>query len=113
MKKIFSILAVIGISLVLSSIAFAQEPTHGTKTPGIRKRQVNQQRRITQGIFSDELTRGEYRRLEKEQRGINREEREAKADGIVTRGERREIHREQDQASRHIYRAKHNNRDRD
>ncbi len=110
MKKIFSILTAISFSLVLSTIAFAQEP--GSRTPGIRKRQINQQQRIGQGVRSGELTRREVRILEKEQREINQDKREAKSDGAVTRRERREIHRDQNQASRHIYRGKHNNRDR-
>ena len=110
MKKIFAILSVISLSLMLSAVSFGQEP--GTKTPGVRKRQRNQQVRIRQGVRSGELTKGETRRLEHEQKEINQEKKEARADGTVTAEERKDIHKEQNQASRHIYRAKHNRRDR-
>ncbi len=111
MKKMFSILTALGISILLTAGTFAQE-TPGTKTPGVRKRQVNQQRRIAQGVRSGELRKGEVKKLEHEQREINQEKKEARADGTVTAEEREEIHKEQNQASRHIYRAKHNRRDR-
>ena len=113
-KKMLSILTAIGISFVLSIVTFAQEPTPtpGPKTPGIRKRQNNQQRRIGQGVRSGELTAGETVRLEKTQKEIQQDKKAAKSDGVVTAGERKEIHKEQNRASRQIYRAKHNNRDR-
>jgi len=111
MKKMFSILTALSISILLTAATFAQETT-GAKTPGVRKRQVNQQRRIGQGVRSGELKKGEVKKLEHEQREINQEKKEAKADGTVTAEERKDIHKEQNQASRHIYRAKHNRRDR-
>ncbi|HWQ34349.1 MAG TPA: hypothetical protein VNQ79_15990 [Blastocatellia bacterium] len=110
MKKLFSTIIVAGIAFALTAPAFAQ--TAGTKTPGIRHRQRNQQHRIRQGVRSGELTAGETRRLEKEQKDIQQDKKAAKSDGTVTAQERREIHQEQNQASRHIYRAKHNRRDR-
>jgi MFS superfamily sulfate permease-like transporter len=109
MKKMFSILTAISISIVLSAAAFAQD---GTKTSGARKRQVNQQHRIRQGVRSGELTRGETKKLENEQRDIHQDKKEARADGTVTVEERKDIKKDQNQASRHIYRAKHNRRDR-
>ncbi len=111
MKKMFSILTALSISILLTAATFAQE-TPGTKAPGVRKRQVNQQRRIAQGVRSGELRKGEVKKLEHEQREINQEKKETKADGTVTAEERKDIHKEQNQASRHIYRAKHNRRDR-
>src|SRR5262249_12973654 len=111
MKKIFTILTAISVSVILSAVAFGQETT-GAKTPGIRNRQENQQRRIRQGIRSGELKKGEVKKLEKEQREINQDKKEAKADGTVTAEERKEIHQDQNKASRHIYRAKHNRRNR-
>jgi hypothetical protein len=112
MKKLFSILIAIGISFSLTAVTFAQDSTAGTKTPGIRHRQKNQQRRVGQGVRSGELKAGETIRLEKEQREIQQDKKEAKADGTVTAQERKEIRHDQNQASRHIYRAKHNNRSR-
>ncbi len=109
MKKVITILLAIGILACLNVTSFA----HGkNKVPVARKRQDNQQQRIHQGIRSDELTRNEVRTLGKEQRDIQQEIRASKSDGIVTGAERRDIHQEQNQASRAIYRKKHNNRDR-
>jgi hypothetical protein len=108
MKKMMTIVMSVGILMSLTAASFA----HGNKVPGARKRQNEQQQRIRQGVRSGELTKGEVRSIGKEQRGIHQEIRESKSDGIVTRAERRDIHQEQNQASRHIYRAKHNRRDR-
>lgn len=76
-------------------------------TPGIDKRQANQERRIDQGIASGELTKREAARLERGQDRIDNMENAAKADGVVTRHERRRIHRAQNVESRRIYRQKH------
>jgi hypothetical protein len=109
MKKAMTMLIALGILFGLTVTSFA----HGNnKVPVARKRQVEQQRRIGQGIRSGELTKREVRGLEKEQRDINQEIRESKSDGVVTGAERRDIQQEQNQARRHIYRAKHNRRDR-
>jgi hypothetical protein len=108
MKKVITVFVTVGILAGLAATSFA----HGNKVPGARKRQNEQQQRIRQGVRSGELTKGEVRSISKEQRGINQEIRESKSDGIVTRAERRDIWQEQNQASRHIYRKKHNNRDR-
>lgn len=72
------------------------------------KRQVRQQKRIHQGIATDELTAGEVRRLEREQRKIQRKKRRFQRDGELSAEERLRLERQQDRASRHIYRAKHN-----
>ena len=74
----------------------------------VGKRQVRQQKRIQQGVASDELSRKEVRRLEREQRQIQRAKRKARQDGEVTAKERGKLERMQDRANRHIYRAKHN-----
>jgi hypothetical protein len=113
-KKIFSILIAISISIVFAVVSLAQttNPGPGKKTPGIKQRQKNQQKRIGQGVGSGELTAKETIRLEKEQKEIQQEKKEAKSDGTVTKEERKDIHQDQNKASRHIYRAKHNRRDR-
>ena len=112
MKKTFTILATLGILFGLTITALADRPKPlKNKVPVARKRQHEQQR-VGQGVRSGELTTGETIRLEKEQRGINQDIRAAKSDGVVTGAERKDIHQDQNQASRHIYRAKHNRRDR-
>jgi hypothetical protein len=86
--------------------AFAQS----TYTPGIDRRQDNQQRRIMQGVRSGELTPRETYQVMKGQARIQRMENRAEADGRVTRRERRRIHAAQDAQSRRIYNKKHNYR---
>ena len=113
MKKTFTILATLGILFGLSITALADRPKPPkNKVPVARKRQHEQQQRVGQGVRSGELTAGETVRLEKNQREINQDIRAAKSDGVVTGAERKDIHQDQNQASRHIYRAKHNRRDR-
>lgn len=114
MKTLSNILFALTLSLGLTVIASAQSPTPtpGKKTPVATARQGNQQKRIGRGIASGELKAGEVRKLEKEQRDVQQEKREARADGTVTGEERKDIQKEQNQASRKIYKAKHNNKTR-
>src|SRR5262245_22332629 len=94
-KKMFSILSAITITIIFAAVSLAQTPgenTPGDKTSGINHRQRHQQRRIRQGVRSGELTKGETAKLEKEEKEIRQEKREAKADGVMTGEERKEIH---------------------
>lgn len=75
--------------------------------PGVNHRQHQQQRRIDQGVRSGELTRQETRALRKEERAIRQEEKAYKSDGKLTRKERKDLHRDLNQASKDIYREKH------
>ena len=79
----------------------------GTRDPGVNQRQHNQQHRIQQGAKSGELTRGETRRLETEQRQIRHEEARYKSDGQLTRAERADLQHDLNRSSRHIYNQKH------
>jgi hypothetical protein len=74
----------------------------------VDRRQEKQQQRIEQGIRSGRLTPKEAQRLEAQQEKIRRMEDKAKADGVLTRKERVRLNRRQNQASRNIYRKKHN-----
>jgi len=76
------------------------------------KRQHLQRERIQQGVKSGELTRGEAHRLRRQQRHINRVERRAEADGVVTAREEAKIERKQDRASKNIGFKKHNAKER-
>jgi len=82
----------------------------GVRSPGINHRQVNQKRRIRQGVRSGELTRGEAHRLGHQQVRVQRQKRHLKADGTFTKRERLRVHKSQNRASKNIYRKKHNNR---
>lgn len=86
-----------------------QQPTGtpGTKTPGVNYRQGKQANRIQQGVKSGELTAKETAGLVKDQKEIREDKREAKADGTVTKEERKDLHKEQNQASKEIYKQKH------
>ena len=77
-----------------------------TVTP-IGKTQVQQTKRIKQGVRSGELTRREAKALKRQQRDIQRDKRLARADGVVTKRERAHIRHEQQVANRSIYRQKH------
>ncbi len=114
MKTLSTILFALTLTMGLTVIALAQTPTPtpGKRTPVATARQGNQQKRIGRGVASGELKAGEVRKLEKEQKEIQQQKQEARADGTVTGAERKEIQKEQNKTSRHIYRAKHNNRTR-
>jgi hypothetical protein len=82
-------------------------PGNPTVTPRIDQREVNQEKRIQQGVKSGELTQRETSRLQGEQARIERTEARAKADGKMTPKEREHITQMQDRASRDIHREKH------
>jgi hypothetical protein len=97
-----------GLGLVLAVAA-------GTASAGTARydaRQAHQQQRIGNGVKNGELTMRETRRLAAGQVHLNRVERRAKADGVVTAGERAHMQREENQQSRRIYRQKHDAQDR-
>lgn len=78
----------------------------------IQQRKVDQQYRIAQGVKSGELTAGETAHLERQEAGINKEERGMRAqdNGHLTTQDRKTLHHQQNVESRHIYRDKHNAR---
>ena len=113
MKKISAICLTIGLLFGLTVFSVAQETNApGVKTPGVNARQRNQGKRIKRGVNSGALTKRETGAVLKAEKEVREEKREARADGSVTGAERKEIHQEQNQASRKIYRKKHNNRTR-
>lgn len=86
----------------LPSLVLAQ-----AETPRVDQRQLNQERRIDQGVASGSLTAREANRLERGQQRIDNMEARAKADGVVTRQERARLHQAQDVESRRIAAQKH------
>jgi len=119
-KPIQAILLASILALVWCSAAWAGErPRKGTnkrvykQTERVNKRTSNVRRnkqanRISEGVRNGDITRKEYRRLDKEQRGINRAYRRAVSDGHLSRHEHQRLHKLRDRAGRHIYRARHN-----
>jgi len=81
-------------------------------TPRYDARQDHQRERIVNGVKSGELTMRETRRLAAGQVHLNRVERRAKADGVVTARERAHLNHEANQQSRRIHRQKHDRQDR-
>ncbi len=94
---------VIAVVLATPLVAFAQ----GASTPGFDQRQVNQERRIEQGVESGSLTQREAARLERGQDRLQNMENKAKADGVVSRQERVRLQRAENKQSQRIYREKH------
>jgi hypothetical protein len=90
------------LAVIATAPAFA-----GTNTPRYDQRQHNQRERIANGVQNGELTMRETRRLAAGQVHLNRVERRAKSDGVVTSRERAHMQHEENQQSRRIYRQKH------
>lgn len=110
----------VAISLILLSSLFILETSETTwaEEPNgarrVRTRQHLQKERISQGVESGELNRGEARKLRRQQRRIRRAKRRAlKDDGTIDADEAKRLERKQDRANRNIYRKKHNKRKRD
>ena len=103
---------VLTLAGVLAVVSASQADTRHTRDPGVNARQHNQRDRIQQGVRSGELTRRETGKLVEEQRDVRQLERAYKSDGTLTGAERRDLHHEQNQASRDIYRQKHDEQDR-
>lgn len=91
------------ISILAAGTALA-----GADSPVIDQRQINQERRIDQGVASGQLTPREAGRLEAQQARIQQREQRMKSDGNLTAAERRALTRQENRASRNIYRKKHN-----
>jgi hypothetical protein len=79
-----------------------------TQTPRVDRRERRQQARIQEGVKSGELTGKEAKQLEAQQRKIQKEKMQAKADGTLSPAERMKLNREQNRANRKIFRKKHN-----
>ena len=97
------IAAVLGL-VASTSVASAHDRYGGSN---IDRRQDRQEDRVHRGVRSGEITRYEYRRLEREQAHIRHMERNAKADGYVSHYERDRIRAAQNSANRHIYNEAH------
>ena len=76
-------------------------------TPGLDKRQVNQEKRIEQGVASGQLNQKEAVRLEKREVKLEADKQTAKADGKVTPQERKQLQREANRDSKAIRAQKH------
>lgn len=105
MKPTSSLLIAVLTAFALPVLA--QTAVAPAATPGVDKRQSNQQQRIDQGVKSGELTGKEAARMEKGQDRIQTMEDKAKADGKVTPKERERLQQAQNNESRKIANQKH------
>lgn len=99
-------------TLMLAALAVVVTAPVLAGTPRYDARQSHQHERIETGIQNGELTARETRRLAAGQVHLDRVERRAKADGVVTARERVHMQHEANQQSRRIYRQKHDRQDR-
>jgi len=99
-------------SVVFAALAMLVSGSVLAGTPRYDARQQHQQERIVNGVQNGELTARETRRLAAGQVHLNRVERRAKADGVVTGRERAHMQHEANQQSRRIHRQKHDAQDR-
>ena len=106
MKKLLLVLMILGFFAVFTSESYAQV------TPGADKRQKVQKHRVKTGVKSGEITKREAKSIKYSAKSANRYEKKAKSDGKVTWKERGQLKHKENQASRKIYRTKHNKRDR-
>jgi hypothetical protein len=102
----------VAMMAALALTTVAAQADAGTRDPRVNARQQNQHERIRQGVRSGELTRRETRNVAEDQRDIRQLERAYKSDGKLTGAERVDLRHEQNQASREIYREKHDGQDR-
>lgn len=88
----------IAVGTLFTGAAFAQS------NYSIEQRDRIAQERIDRGIRSGQLTSREVARLQFERAQVERLERHARADGVLTQFERARIDRAQDRLSREIFR---------
>jgi len=91
----------IAVGTLFAGAAFAQS------NYSIEQRDRIEQARIERGIESGRLTPREAARLQSERAQVERLERRARADGVLTQGERARIDHAQDRLSRDISREAH------
>lgn len=103
MKPLLVSMLLAGLATLWLS-ASAQASPHD---PGVNARQHRQHERIRDGVRDGSLTNQEARSLRAEQKAIRAEERQYKADGVLSREERRDLHQDLNAASRHIYQERH------
>ena len=106
--------AMLGLNTTVQARGFGHGGGYGNHVPQHRfeqhvdRRQARQWDRITNGMDSGELSRGEAERLMRSQRRIAHMESRFERDGYVSPRERRKLERALNRTSKRIRRAKHN-----
>ena len=93
--------AALAVGALLSTSAMAQN------TQDVIQRDVNQEKRIEQGLKSGELNTKEAAKLEREESRVDKMESKALSDGKLSNAEKHRIEREQNRVSKDIAREKH------
>jgi hypothetical protein len=110
------LLATVAASLSFTTLASAQEAGPGVYDPGhprvneVNAREANQQRRISQGEKSGQMTPAEAAKVQKREAHIQSREAADMAahNGHLTKKEQRNLNHRENRASREIYHKKHN-----
>lgn len=106
----------IGLTVLLGNNALADEHQgrahkqmrHDHKAQkNVNAREHRQKERVEQGVRSGQLTKDEAKKLRAQQREIRQEEKQYRADGKFTKEERKDVQRDLNQASKDIYKEKH------
>ena len=99
------------LALIWSSGSWARERSQERPRQKIDRqtqRMDRQAQRVERGFRNGDITRKEYRHLNREQRRIGRAYDRSRSDGRLNRQERHRLNKMQDRASRHIHRDRHN-----
>ena len=93
--------AALTVGALVSTSVMAQN------TQDVIQRDVNQEKRIEQGLKSGELTTKEASKLERDESRVDKMESKALSNGKLSDAERRRIEQEQNKVSKEIHREKH------
>lgn len=98
---------------MLILVIFLFAGMYSANAQNVRVHQKVQKHRIKDGVKDGAITKGEMKVLKHERKDVRLDAKILKMnDGKLSHPERRYIRHEQMKNSRHIYRSKHNNRDR-
>ena len=106
----------IGLTVLLSNSALADEHRDRAHNQArqdhrarhsVDAREHRQHKRIEQGVRSGQLTRDETKGLAAQQRDIRQKEKQYRSDGKFTKEERKDVQQDLNQASKDIYKEKH------
>lgn len=95
-------------NVLLAALLLTAGVVQAQSTSSTVQRDVNQEKRIEQGLKSGELNTHEAAKLEREESKVNRIQAKALKDGKLTDAEKAKLNAEQNKVNKDIYQAKHN-----
>ena len=98
----------IGVCALSALLVGASALADGPRTDQVVDRDVNQQERVEQGLQQGQLTTREAGQIERQESRIDQTEARDLKDGKLSPAEQAHINQMQNQASRDIYRDRHN-----